>query len=52
MRIKFDKHYSIYKPGRIIDVGGGVGDILIRRKFAHEVIQTKAKQQRKAKAKQ
>ena len=38
MHIEIIKPYSFYKVGRLLELGGGVADILIRRKFAREVV--------------
>ena len=34
MRIRFLKSYRAYSPGDVIDIGGGVADILIQRRIA------------------
>ena len=38
MHIEIIKPWSFHRVGRLLEVGGGFGDILIRRKFAREVV--------------
>lgn len=36
MQIQLDKSWLGHPVGRILDLGGGQAELLIRRKFAHE----------------
>lgn len=50
MHIEIIKPWSFYRVGRQLEVGGGFGDILIRRKFAKVVNKQNAKAKRLKKA--
>lgn len=44
MKVKFLKEYRCYKKGQVVDIDGGLADIVIHRNFAEPIIDSKVVQ--------